>query len=186
MPLIFFLLFVVLPFVELALLLQIGGEIGALNTIALIVGTGLVGGYLAKREGFAVWSRFQQKLSQGGMPGDELIDGLIILVSAALLVTPGVITDVVGFLGLLPPSRYAIKSQIRKRLFIDTASRVVGGFQSTRAYYQSRNTPPRGADPDAEERPTVETYTRAQGSTESSRRRVDITEIVEDQARSGS
>jgi UPF0716 family protein affecting phage T7 exclusion len=138
LPFIFFLLFIVLPFVELSILLQIGGEIGALNTIALIVGTGIVGGYLAKREGLSVWRRFQAKLSQGGMPGDELIDGLIILVAGALLVTPGVITDIVGLLGLLPPSRKLLKSQIRKRFFIDTASGIAGGFRTTRAYYTNR------------------------------------------------
>ena len=166
MPALFFLLFVVLPFVELALLLQIGSEIGATNTIALIVGTGLLGGYLAKREGLSVWTRFQQKLSQGAMPGDELIDGLIILVSGALLVTPGVITDVVGFLGLLPPSRYVLKSQIRKRFFIDTASRVVGGFKTTRQYYNARRAETEVPPP----------------PTESDAKRVDITEIVDRQS----
>ncbi len=166
MPIILFLLFVVLPFVELTLLLQIGAEIGAGNTIALIVGTGLVGGYLAKREGLSIWTRFQQKLAQGGMPGDEMIDGLIILVSGALLVTPGVITDLVGFLGLMPPTRYLLKSQIRKRFFIDAASRVVGGFRTTRQHYDARRTettaPPSEVDSGVE--------------------RVDITEIVDRRA----
>lgn len=137
MPFLLFLLFIVLPFVEITLLLQIGAEIGALNTVAVIVGTGMVGAYLAKREGFAVWTRFQQKLAQGGMPGDELLDGLIILVSGALLVTPGVITDVVGFMGLLPPSRSILKSQIKKRFSIDTASRVTTQFKTSRQWAQS-------------------------------------------------
>lgn len=157
-------LFIVLPFVELVILLQIGGEIGALNTIVLIVGTGIVGGYLAKREGLSVWRRFQEKLSQGGMPGDELIDGLIILVAGALLVTPGVITDVVGLLGLLPPSRSVLKSQIRKRLFIDTASSVVGGFRATRAYYTSRREEP---------------VDRTESTSQETSGKVDITDFIE-------
>jgi UPF0716 protein FxsA len=115
------LLFIVLPFVELTLLLRIGSEIGALNTIAIVVATGIVGGYLAKREGLNVWRRFQSKMGSGVLPGDELLDGLIVLVSGALLITPGVLTDVVGLLGLLPPTRLLIKQQLRKRVSVHSA-----------------------------------------------------------------
>jgi UPF0716 family protein affecting phage T7 exclusion len=141
MPFIIFLLFIVLPFVELTLLLRLGAEIGAVNTIAVIVATGFIGGYLAKREGLSIWTRFQQKLAQGGMPGDELIDGLIILVSGALLVTPGVITDVVGFLGLLPPSRSLIKSQLGKRFVVGQAGTAGATFQTSRQWASGRVDP---------------------------------------------
>jgi len=115
------LLFIVLPFVELTLLLRIGSEIGALNTIGIVIATGVIGGYLAKREGLAVWRRFQAKLASGAPPGDELLDGVIVLASGALLITPGVITDAIGLLGLFPPTRLLIKKQLRKRVTLYTA-----------------------------------------------------------------
>jgi len=114
------LLFIVLPFIELSLLLEIGSKIGGLNTIGIVVATGILGGYLAKREGLLVWRRFQAKLAMGGLPGDEIFDGVIVLASGALLITPGVITDFVGLLGLLPPTRMLIKQQLRKRVTVHT------------------------------------------------------------------
>lgn len=122
------LLFIVLPFVELTLLLRIGSEIGALNTIGIVVATGIIGGYLAKREGLAVWRRFQAKLASGMPPGDELIDGVIVLASGALLITPGVLTDAVGLLGLFPPTRMIIRKQLRKRVTLYTSSGRDDGF----------------------------------------------------------
>lgn len=123
-------LFIVLPFVELTLLLRIGAEIGALNTLGIVVATGLLGGYLAKHEGLAVWRRFQAKLASGAMPGDELLDGVIVLASGALLVTPGVITDAIGLLGLFPPTRMLIKQQLRKRVTVLTATPSGARFTS--------------------------------------------------------
>jgi len=111
-----FLLFVVVPAVELALLIEIGGLIGTANTFAIIVATGLVGSYLARSQGLAVWRRFQERLASGDMPGNELVDGLIVLVSGALLLTPGVLTDAIGLLGLAPPSRHLLRNVIVHRL----------------------------------------------------------------------
>ena len=108
-------LFLIMPVVELALLVYLAGIIDFWPTIAIILVTGLVGGFLAKREGISVWNRLQERLNRGDMPGKELLDGVIILMAGALLVTPGVITDVVGFMGLLPPSRALIrKFMVRK------------------------------------------------------------------------
>lgn len=122
------LLFIVLPFVELSLLLEIGSRIGALNTIGIVVATGILGGYLAKREGLLVWRRFKAKLAMVGLPGDEIFDGVIVLASGALLITPGVITDFVGLLGLLPPTRMLIKQQLRKRVTVHTNLDTSNGF----------------------------------------------------------
>lgn len=120
------LLFIVLPFVELTLLLRIGSEIGALNTIGIVVATGMIGGYLAKREGLSVWRRFQSKMASGALPGSELVDGMIVLVAGALLITPGVLTDAIGLLGLFPPSRLLIKQQLRKRVSIQSPMGPIG------------------------------------------------------------
>lgn len=107
-----FLLFVVVPAIELMLLIEIGGIIGTLPTFGIIVATGLAGSALARSQGLSVWRRFQTRLSEGRMPGDELIDGLIILVSGALLLTPGVLTDVVGLAGLVPFTRRLIRKPL--------------------------------------------------------------------------
>jgi UPF0716 protein FxsA len=103
------LLFIVLPMVELGLLIEIGRRIGFWPTIGIVVATGILGSTLARWQGFAVWQQFNQRLQQGQLPGKELVDGLIILVSAALLLTPGVITDVLGVIGLLPLTRALIR-----------------------------------------------------------------------------
>lgn len=109
------LLFLLTPAVELGLLIQVDKMIGFGPTIGLILATGVVGSYLARREGLNTWRRLNNRLSAGDLPGKELIDGVIILVSGALLVTPGVLTDVVGFLGLIPPSRALIRKFLMRR-----------------------------------------------------------------------
>ena len=109
-----FLLFVVLPAFELYLLIQLGQLIGGLNTFFVIVATGLLGSYMAKTQGLAAWRALNTKLSSGQMPGKELMDGAIILVAGTLLITPGVLTDVVGFLGLIPVSRSFLRTAVSK------------------------------------------------------------------------
>lgn len=136
------LLFIVLPFVELSLLLEIGSRIGAWNTIGVVVATGIVGGYLAKREGLLVWRRFQSKLATGGLPGDEIVDGVIVLAAGALLITPGVITDVVGLLGLFPPTRFLIKQQLRKRITLHASVGLGRDFTQEPPVQQTRPSQP--------------------------------------------
>ncbi len=117
-----FALFVVVPFVELYVILQIGREIGALWTIALLIVMSVVGAALVKREGFGVLRRAQARMNAGQMPGRELVDGVLILFAGALMLTPGFLTDVFGILLLLPPSRAAIRAAairaLRKRVVI--------------------------------------------------------------------
>lgn len=108
-------LFVVVPAIELYLLIQIGQLIGALETFGIIVITGLIGSYLAKSQGLSVWMSLQKKLGSGQIPGRELVDGVIILISGALLLTPGVLTDVIGLLGLFPLSRSYLRKYLTKR-----------------------------------------------------------------------
>ena len=108
-------LFLIVPIAELALLIWIGERVGFWPTVGLIALTAVLGSWLARREGWNVFRRLQSKLAGGGLPGPELTDGLIILISGALLLTPGILTDVVGFLGLLPPSRALIRKQLQRR-----------------------------------------------------------------------
>ncbi len=110
------LLFVALPAVELGLLIEIGSRIGTGATLALIAVTGIVGAALARRQGLGVLRVLQTETAAGRLPAGSLIDGVIILVAGALLVTPGVLTDAFGFLCLVPAFRRVVKRGLRRRL----------------------------------------------------------------------
>jgi len=109
------LLFIVLPAVELALLIEIGRRIGTPQTLALIVATGLLGATLARRQGLGVLARIQTELGEGRIPAASLVDGVVILLASALLVTPGVLTDAFGFLCLVPSFRALLRRAARRR-----------------------------------------------------------------------
>jgi UPF0716 protein FxsA len=97
--------FIIVPILEMYTLIEIGRWVGALPTIGLVVLTGLVGVSLARAQGFAVLSRLKKNLDSGIAPTDELLSGVIILGGALLLLTPGLITDTIGFILLIPYSR---------------------------------------------------------------------------------
>lgn len=110
------LLFIVVPVVELALLIEIGSRIGTLGTIGLIVLTGVVGAALARWQGFLVLRRMQEQTARGELPASSLIDGMLILIAAAFLVTPGILTDAVGFALLVPAVRLLLRRAVRRRI----------------------------------------------------------------------
>ncbi|MHA7837712.1 MAG: FxsA family protein [bacterium] len=109
------LLFVVVPALELVLLIELGSRIGTLATFALIVITGVVGATLARRQGLGVLRRLQQDVESGRLPAESLFEGAFVLVAGALLVTPGVLTDVVGFLCLVPAFRRHVRRMLERR-----------------------------------------------------------------------
>lgn len=111
-----FLLFTVVPIVELYLLIQIGGVIGSLPTIGIVVATGAIGAWLARREGRRAMEEIQASMQRGELPDDALLSGLMVLVGGVLLITPGVMTDFVGMSLLIPPMRRLIARSVRKRL----------------------------------------------------------------------
>ena len=111
-----FLIFALVPAIELALLIQVGSYIGIANTILIILLTATVGAYLVRSEGTGVMTRLQKNMQEGVFPGEELIDGAMILVSGALLLTPGFFTDVIGFLMVFPFSRGHIKNIAKRYL----------------------------------------------------------------------
>ncbi|HET9442315.1 MAG TPA: FxsA family protein [Acidimicrobiales bacterium] len=104
------LLFLVVPFVELFVLIQVGQLIGAWYTIGILVLVSILGTYLVRREGLGVLQRAQAQLRSGQVPGVELVDGAMILFAGALLLTPGFLTDVFGILLLLPPVRSVLRA----------------------------------------------------------------------------
>ena len=111
-----FLLFLVVPFAELYVILQVGQQIGVIETIAVLVAMSMIGGALVKREGFGVVRRAQARVNAGQVPGRELVDGAMILFAGALLMTPGFLTDVIGILLLLPPVRAVLRGRVIKAL----------------------------------------------------------------------
>ncbi len=107
------LLFSLVPLIELYFLLWIGSMIGAANTIFLVLATGFLGAYLAQKEGIRAFQRIQAELGDGRMPGDSLLDAVLILMAGLLLITPGILTDLLGFSLLFPFSRMHIRRMIR-------------------------------------------------------------------------
>jgi UPF0716 protein FxsA len=118
-------LFVIIPLVELYLLLRVGSVIGAGPTVGIVIVTGIAGGWMARRQGFTVWRRIQESLNQGVLPTQPLVDGLFILAGGLLLLTPGLLTDAVGFLSLFPPTRAILKRWIRRRFQRQIDDRIV-------------------------------------------------------------
>jgi UPF0716 protein FxsA len=108
-------LFVLLPMVELALLLQIGKLIGLVPTIALIVATGVLGASLARHQGLATLDRMRSALAEGRLPHREIVEGVLILVAGAVLLTPGVLTDIAGFSLLVPEVRRLTAQYLLRR-----------------------------------------------------------------------
>jgi UPF0716 protein FxsA len=107
-------LFIGVPFAELYVLIQVGHAIGVLNTLGLLLLVSIVGAWLAKREGIGVIRRMQAALNAGRVPGTEIVDGFLILLAAALMLTPGFLTDVVAIFLLLPPVRAVVRRTLRR------------------------------------------------------------------------
>jgi UPF0716 protein FxsA len=120
------LLFTLLPLAELSLLLRIGEWLGAGPTFGLVIVTGVVGAWLARREGARTWGRVQADLAAGRMPGEELLHALLVFIAGVVLVTPGVLTDAAGLLLLIRPVREAITRRVRKRLAGQVQFQTVG------------------------------------------------------------
>lgn len=117
---ILFILLIAIPFAEIYLLLSVGSLIGALPTIMMVVSTAVAGAWLLKQQGFATFQKLQSNLRQGIMPAYEMIEGPIIMFGGALLLTPGFITDLLGFVCLVPSLRrklaqYLIEHHVFKR-----------------------------------------------------------------------
>ena len=109
------LLFTLIPILELALLIKIGGVIGFWPTIGIIITTGLTGAALAKWQGLRIVNQIRTELNNGQIPGDSLLNGLFVLIAGAFLLTPGVVTDVGGLLLLLPPTWRPLRRYLKTR-----------------------------------------------------------------------
>lgn len=109
-----FALFVVTPVVEMALLIELGKRIGTLQTIGIIVLTGIIGAALAKSQGTRVVRNIKESMNNGEMPHDHLIEGVLILIGGALLITPGILTDAAGFILVIPWTRRLVRDRLKR------------------------------------------------------------------------
>jgi len=109
------LLFTLIPLIELSLLIELGRQIGLGSTLAIVIITGITGAYLARYEGFRVIHQIRQDLSKGRIPAESLIDGFIILAGGLLLLTPGLLTDAIGFIALIPVTRNYLKQYLKRK-----------------------------------------------------------------------
>lgn len=105
---ILFILFLTIPLIEIAILIEIGKVFGAAYTIILVIGTAALGAALLREQGLATIAKVQTNMDQGTLPATELIEGLMLLIAGALLLTPGFFTDIFGFLVLIPALRHRI------------------------------------------------------------------------------
>ena len=115
--------FIIVPLAELYVIFKVGDAIGIGWTVALLAADSLIGSLLLRSQGRAVWRRFNETLETGRMPHREVIDGVMVIFGGAFLLTPGFLTDIVGVLLLLPPTRAIARRMVMRRL----GRRVAGG-----------------------------------------------------------
>jgi UPF0716 protein FxsA len=134
------LVFLVIPIIELYVIIQVGSWIGAGPTIALLLLSSVAGVWLVKREGLGAWARFRGQIEAGATPTNELLDGMLILLGGALMIVPGFVSDFVGLLLLVPPTRAVARKLVARRLQARFATATIGyggpgrSFTSTRVY----------------------------------------------------
>lgn len=116
MPLLLFVAFIIVPLVELAVIIQVADVISLGPTLVLLIVDSIIGAILVRREGRRAWKRFRLALSEGRWPGDEVVQGALVLIGGTLLLTPGFVTDGVGLAMVLPPTRALASRLIRARL----------------------------------------------------------------------
>jgi UPF0716 protein FxsA len=108
-------LFIAIPIAELYVILKIGDLIGIVPTLALLVADSLLGSWLMKSQGRAVWTRFQETMQAGRVPHREVFDGVLVIFGGAFLITPGFLTDILGVFLLLPPTRALVRRWLIRR-----------------------------------------------------------------------
>ena len=122
-------LFIVIPLIELYLIIKVGSYIGALWTVVIVIMTAVIGVNLLRMQGFNTLKRAQQNMEQGAMPAMEMMEGIVLAVGGALLITPGFLTDTIGFICLIPFTRQALIRAMIKR-----GSVQMHGFHNASSY----------------------------------------------------
>ena len=134
-------LFIVVPVVELYVIIQVGGAIGVVPTLAILLLDGILGAALTRSQGRSAWRRFNEAMAAGKVPAKEVFDGACIIVGGAFLLAPGFITDAIGLSLLVPPSR-----ALYRRILLSGARRV-GPARPVMFFYDRRGSVPGGGPP---------------------------------------
>lgn len=132
--------FLAVPILEIYLLFQVGGIIGVGWTILIVIGTAILGASLLRQQGLATWTRLNQSLAQGQLPPTILVEGILLLLSGAFLLTPGFFTDAIGFLFLTPPVRKTFAAYLLRRGMFMASSRMQS-THSSHTHAQSESHP---------------------------------------------
>ena len=151
-----FLLFMAVPLIELALLIRIGQAIGFWPTIGLVVASALAGATILHRQGLQTVWRINKALESGQPPIKAVVDGMFLVLSGALLLTPGILTDITGMLLLIPAVRTAISKWGLKRLFNNANIHVTTFGSTTHEQEPPRQRPSAGARPPSAEGPVID------------------------------
>jgi len=112
------LLFIAVPIAELAVIIQVGQAIGIWWTIGLLIADSLLGSWLMRHQGRASWRRFNEAVAAGRVPTREVLDGALVIFGGALLLTPGFLTDILGLVLLVPPTRAIVRAMLARRLTV--------------------------------------------------------------------
>lgn len=158
-----FLLFAIVPPLELYLLLRLANIAGIGTTILIVISTAIIGSMLARQQGMLAWWRFRDALAHGRMPSNEIADGLMVIFAAALLLTPGLLTDTVGFLLLIPFTRKFIRRGL--------VSRIANNMSVNTVVFRQGQDPPDGSSID--ESDTIDASFRPSRRTPENDRRQD-------------
>jgi len=133
-----FILFVVVPILELMIIIQVGQSVGAWNTVILLVVDSLVGAWLVKHQGIGLLKKSQDRMRNGELPSDEIFSGVAVLFAGALMLTPGFLTDLIGLLLLVPPIRAGALLIVRRKF----RSRIATNFTTSNLPERDMEIPP--------------------------------------------
>lgn len=123
-----------IPLVDIMVLILVAGQIGVPATVAIVVLTALIGLMLVRSEGRHTLRKIQHKLASGEAPTDEVLDGGLLIAAGAFLLTPGLVTDAIGLLLVLPPTRYPVRHALKRWIVVPVLDRKTGGFATGQVY----------------------------------------------------
>ncbi|EGR1091940.1 membrane protein FxsA [Vibrio cholerae] len=132
-------LFIAVPVIEIALFIQVGGVLGVWPTIALVLLTAIVGASLVRSQGLQTLLTVQQRLAQGQLPAQQILEGVMLAVAGVLLLTPGFFTDILGMLVLLPVPRAYLAKQLMSRVVVGNIHASGAGFEQPNPFHDRAN-----------------------------------------------
>lgn len=136
-----FVLFIVIPIIEIAVLIQVGELLGLWPTIAIVIASAWLGAKYVRQQGLATMQSVQAKMAQGEMPSSEIVTGLMLLVAGVLLVTPGFVTDILGLSLLIPSVRQGIAAMVQKRIVVNQVAAGASFHQGNTYQHETQESP---------------------------------------------